>query len=748
MKTFLRGLYHSFPIQLVLLHFKKFQVLLFFWFILFSTVNGTFMKTFGADSLYLAPEYMGDVNALAALFVGIAIGIFIMSWNITTFILFSRHFRFLATTSNPFLKYCINNAVLPLLFLVFYFVRAVEFDRSKELMTAGQILLQVLGVVSGLILIVVISLFYFFRADKTIIRRLTPVISNPQLFKAQFKKSAMKLNESRLIKVEWYLNAMFRAKKVRDVSHYSREFIETIFSRHHFAAVISIFIAFICLILVGFWLDNPLCQLPAAAGITVFFAILIAVSGAFSYFLQSWSIPFLVVLFIVTNLLYRYEIIDPSNKAYGLNYKNRDQRPVYTKENLLSLCTPERMQRDKQQMTATLESWKKRQTEEKPLMFIITTSGGGNRSAAFTMNVLQKLDSLTKGELMKKTMLITGASGGMLGATYFRELARMRQQGHRINLGDKKYLDDISNDLLNPLFTSFVARDLASPAQRFKVGDYEYIKDRGYAFEQKLNDNTRGVLNNQLQHWYNDEKNGKIPLMLFNSVVTRDGRKMIISTQPMSFLMRPTYDSTHIADADPDAIDYQALFAKQDPLNLRMLTALRMNATFPYVLPNVWLPCNPVIDVMDAGLRDNYGQETALRFIQVFQQWIRNNTAGVIFIHIRDRKAGGWEHPFESDNITELVTKPMLLLDYNWYKMQEYNQNDLLSLSQSILGNHFYKLSFQYIPEKEDARAALNFHLTKSEKKDIAGAVESAANRKSFDQLARLIQNTGTLTVR
>lgn len=748
MKNFLRGLYHSFPIQLVLLHFKKFQVLLFFWFILFSTVNGTFMKTFGADSLYLAPEYMGDVNALAALFVGIAIGIFIMSWNITTFILFSRHFRFLATTSNPFLKYCINNAVLPLLFLVFYFAKAAAFDRHKELMSAGQIILQVLGFLSGLILIVMVSLVYFFRADKTIIRRLTPVISNPQLFKAQFKKGEMRLNESRLIKVEWYLNAMFRVKKVRDVSHYSREFIETIFSRHHFAAVISIFIAFICLILLGFWLDNPLCQLPAAAGITVFFAILIAVSGAFSYFLQSWSIPFVIVLFVVTNLLYRYEIIDPSNKAYGLNYKNRDQRPVYTKENLLSLCSPENMRRDKQHMIEILENWKKRQTEDKPLMFVITTSGGGNRSAAFTMNVLQRLDSLTKGELMKKTVLITGASGGMLGATYFRELSRMREQGHHINLQNKQYLDDISNDLLNPLFTSFVARDLASPAQRFKVGAYEYIKDRGYAFEQKLNDNTRGVLNKQLQYWYEDEKNGKIPLMLFNSVVTRDGRKMMISTQPMSFLMRPTYDSMHITDADPDAIDYGALFAKQDPLNLRMLTALRMNATFPYVLPNVWLPSNPVIDVMDAGLRDNYGQETALRFIQVFQQWIRNNTAGVVFIHIRDRKTGGWEHPYESDNITELVTKPMLLLEYNWYKMQEYNQNDLLSLSQSILGNHFYKLSFQYIPEKEDARAALNFHLTKSEKKDIAGAIESAANRKAFDQFGQLIKNANGLTAR
>jgi hypothetical protein len=168
-------------------------------------------------------------------------------------------------------------------------------------------------------------------------------------------------------------------------------------------------------------------------------------------------------------------------------------------------------------------------------------------------------------------------------------------------------------------------------------------------------------------------------------------------------------------EIDPDAVDYLALFRKQDPLNLRMLTALRMNATFPYVLPNVWLPSNPVIDVMDAGLRDNYGQETAVRFMQVFEQWIRENTSGVVLIQIRDRKEGGWESPFESDNITEVVTKPMLLLQYNWYKMQEYNQNDLLSLSRSLLGNYFRKLTFIYTPEKEEARAVLNFHLTKRE---------------------------------
>ena len=84
MKAWLRGFLYSFPIQLFFLHFRKYQVLLLFWFILFSTVNGSFMKTFGADSLFLAPEYLGNVNSFSSAIVGMSVGMFIMSWNIAT----------------------------------------------------------------------------------------------------------------------------------------------------------------------------------------------------------------------------------------------------------------------------------------------------------------------------------------------------------------------------------------------------------------------------------------------------------------------------------------------------------------------------------------------------------------------------------------------------------------------------------------------------------------------------------------
>ncbi|HET9826442.1 MAG TPA: hypothetical protein VFP87_13975, partial [Chitinophagaceae bacterium] len=229
--------------------------------------------------------------------------------------------------------------------------------------------------------------------------------------------------------------------------------------------------------------------------------------------------------------------------------------------------------------------------------------------------------------------------------------------------------------------------------------------------------------------------NANIPMIFFNSVVSRDGKKMVISTQPVRFMMRGRQDTVHIPNMDPDAIDFTKFFCKQDPYNLSILTALRMNATFPIVLPNVWLPSEPVIDVMDAGLRDNYGQETALRFLENFDDWIQRNTSGVLLIQLRDREAGGWENPYYSDNMSDHITKPFFLLQHNWYKMMEYFQNDLLSYYSKNLPYNFYKISLQYVADKEETKAALNFHLTQSEKTNIAFALNSEYNRSSIQQV-------------
>ncbi len=738
MKQIIKAIFYSFPAQLFILHFRKFQVLLVGWYVLGSAVNSGFMKKYGADALFFAPEYLGSVNALSAAIVGVALGVFMMSWNITTFILHSKRCKFLATTSQPFLKYCINNAVLPILFLLFYFYNLYIFDRQKELMSIIDVLVIISGIVGGFILTLAISFAYFFGAERTIQRTMAPIIAKDGHYNYNYQEQQA-IFENPGLQVSSYIGNGLRIRKPRNVSHYNQEFLDIVFKRHHVSSMFSIALAFTFLIVIGFNMDSPIFQVPAAASILIFFSVLTAVIGALSYFLQSWSLPFFIVFILFIDILYKKEILDPRNKAYGLNYINKTDRPGYNKQSLQQLCLPEKIAADKANMLQVLENWKKNQQEDKPVMIFINVSGGGLRSSTFVMNILQQLDSTVGGKLMPHTMLISGASGGMLAATYYRELYRRQQKDSLLNLYSLTYADDVTKDLLNPLFSSMVARDIFSPAQKFTVGDFKYVKDRGYAFEQKLNSNSGNILNTQLKHYTAEEKNGSIPLMIFNSTITRDGRRMMICTQPLSFMMKPLL---YAGDkyASPDAVDFNALFAKLDPLNIRLLSAMRMNASFPYVLPTVWLPSNPVIDVMDAGLRDNFGQETTLRFIEHFKDWLKANTSKIIILQMRDRVDDNWQQPLETGTLTGFLIKPGTMLQHNWQKIQDYYETDQFSYLQSAFDTGLQKISFMYMPEEEDKGAALNFHLTAREKRDIQGSFNNAYNQASLQKIKALLQ--------
>ena len=734
MKLLLKDIFYSFPVQLLILHFRKYQVLLIFWFLLASTINSGFMKNFGADALFFVPEYLGNVNALSAATVGIAMGVFFMSWNITTFILHTRRFKFLATASTPFLKYCINNALLPLCFLGFYLVKSIQFNGNKELLNTGEEVALVLGFLGGFVSLVAFSFAFFFGVDRTILRTITPEVANAEFFKNNFDPLKKPQEDGYGMKVSYFLSGRMKFRKVRPVTHYNQDFLDTIFKRHHFAAIVGIILAFIFLIVCGFFLDIKFFQPPAAASIVVFFALMVAVIGALTYFLQSWSLLFVISLVGVLNILYQNEIIDPRNKAYGINYNNKDERPAYSRQSLQQLCLPNNIAADKNNMLQVLNNWKKRQGEEKPVIIFLDVSGGGLRSTTFVMNTLQQLDSITHGRLMKQTFLISGASGGMLSAAYYRELYKNKLQGKAINLHQPVYRDNIAQDLLNPVFSSMISRDIFSPAQRFSVGEYSYIKDRGYAFEEKLNENSGKILGGQLKDYAADERAALIPMMIFNSVVTADGRKMMIGTQPLSFMMKPAAlegDSSF----SPDAVDFGALFRQQSPMNIRLLTALRMNATFPYVLPNVWLPTVPVVDVMDAGLRDNFGQETTLRFIDNFKEWLSQNTSRVLIVQIRDRQKDNWQHPLETGTITDIFVKPATMLQHNWFQLQDYFQNQSYSYIPDAERKNIHRLEFVYIPKIEDQGAALNFHLTAAEKVDVIASFNSAINQQVLKEL-------------
>jgi hypothetical protein len=734
LKRLLLAVYYSFPVQLLMMHLKKYQLLLSFWFLLAATISGGIMPNFGAATIFLAPEYLGKVHFLSGFFTGIALGVFMMSWNITSFLLISHHFRFLAASSQPFRNYTLNNLGLPLIFILFYLIHLLHFELNNELMQYSEVGVLVAGLFSGMVMLILFAFAYMAVSEKAIRRTLDPEKRNVRPFFNTFRDQPSDSDLIKQIRVDSYFTGFFKIRQPRNVTHYNRRFLERVFKRHHFAAVIAIVIAFLSLMTYGFFLDLRLLQLPAAAGLFVFFSILIAATGAFVFWLKNWSIPVLVCILFFLNWLIRSEILDIRNKAFGLDYNHLSKRPAYTDETLLALSSREAIREDSLKMIKILERWKQQQGSEKPYLYLLNVSGGGTRSATFSYHTMRAVDSAMNGRLMKKVFLFTGASGGMLGATFYRELYRQSKKDSSIKIADPKYGEQIAGDLLNPIFSAIVTRELVTPAQHFTVGPYRYVKERGYAFEEQLNRNTNFILGHRLKDYQLEEKEARIPIGLFYSTVTEDSRKLMICTQPVRFLMRPVPDSSNGLFAEPDAIDYAAFFSRQNPYNLRLLTALRMNATFPYILPNVWLPSKPVIDVMDAGMRDNFGLELSLRFISVFEHWIKANTSGVLLLQIRDSKRGvGKETEFERPGLGDIFYKPFSNLQYNFLMVQDYFLESMLgNLQKNIPVRRF---AFLYEPAPNRINASLNFHLTAQEKKDVIESVQNTSNRSTLEWL-------------
>jgi hypothetical protein len=56
-----------------------------------------------------------------------------------------------------------------------------------------------------------------------------------------------------------------------------------------------------------------------------------------------------------------------------------------------------------------------------------------------------------------------------------------------------------------------------------------------------------------------------------------------------------------------------------------------------------------------------------------------------------------------------------------------------------VLEKNFHKITFQYVPLKEDVGAALSFHLTKREKWNIYESLDHDYNKSCFNQFLKYI---------
>ena len=745
-QQFLKHFYYSFAIQLCIVHLRNHLILLSCWLLIILMASGNVGKSFGVKYLFLAPEYLGDVGFPSHFFLGCSFGGFFMSWNLVTYTLTAHYFPFLASLERPFTKFCLNNALIPFVFLIMYVTYIIHFQLFYEYWSIKTVAINLVGFLLGVVFMLLMFSLYFEFTNKDI--QSFKVYKKVKKFKAErnimpgLRGITIETVKNRRYawRVDNYISENLKTRLVRSVAHYESALLWRIFKQNHLNALVIQLVSMTTLIVMGSMIEQVYFKIPAGASFFIFMSLIISIVGALIYWLHQWKLLFALVFLIMINTITKYDFFKSYNKAYGLIYSHT--KAEYSLTNLINLASPQNIEADKSATLSILNKWSARfkHYSKKPKVVLFNASGGGLKSGVWAMQVLQQADTHLKGKLMRHTVLMTGASGGMLGQAYYRELFLRKKNKELIDYNDSKYIDKLSKDLLNSVCFTIVSNDIFMPWTTFTLDTLRYRKDRGYIFEHQLHENTDFFLYKSIKEYNIPEKEAIIPLLFITPTILNDGRRLVISAQGVSYMMQAPLPSHSQHLIGIDAVDFNKLFEKQGSENLQFASALRMNAAYPYILPNVHLPSYPSIEIMDAGLRDNYGVSSSVRFLHVFADWVREHTSGVILVRAIGWDKNNYVEQSTNQGAVESALNPLGILG-QLSLTQAYEQDNYLSLLETHIGKgKLHTIDFNYRPSRRNERASMSFHLTSREKFDIMNAFFLPENQKSLQQLEQLLK--------
>lgn len=731
------------PLQLIFSHVKYNLVALIYWIFLFLIVSDQLGYAFGIPILFYSPEYLGEVSTASFIFLGFAFGGFIMAFNTYSYIKLGPKYPFLILTSQPFFKFCKNNATIPLIFIGFYLFKMAQFQRTEEFASIAEIVLFCISIIGGILLFLILSIVYFFPMSRR------KGLNSPEIDDENDTQPIESIIHRK--KTRWYhqfssnknktyiyLGKGLKFMKSRSIHHIKPEVIEQVLSSNKFNTTLFELLTILSFVILGLFSSSKVFEMPAAMSIVLLLTMILMLFSALQSWFGKWTYALVIGVVIMMNYLSVHtSFFTFKNYAYGLNYASTTT-PPYTVNQIEETAQSKKMHlKSYSSYLQTLENWKKNTGEERPKLVILMTSGGGSRSALWTFGVLQKIDEATKGKLQTSLHLITGASGGMIGASYFRELVLRYKKKTIPSIYKKEYRTNLGKDMLNKLSFSASTNDIFFRYQKISYNGYEYPKDRGYAFEEQLHENTDYFMNHALGYYSNFEKNGTIPTMIFSPTIVNDGRRLLISSQNLNFLTSE-YSEKGKTEKSYENIDYQSFFSEVQPNDIRFSSVMRSSSTFPFVMPMMTMPSSPEIQLMDAGIRDNYGGKVTIEFLHILNDWISENTSGVIILQIRDTQKLLKDKTYKPVSFIDKLTMPFGNMYKNFPRTQDFDQEQLFNvgLKQFTFPVDFVTFNLR---ESEVDRISLSWHLSSQEKLKIENAFMSEQNQLSLKRFKALI---------
>jgi hypothetical protein len=259
-------------------------------------------------------------------------------------------------------------------------------------------------------------------------------------------------------------------------------------------------------------------------------------------------------------------------------------------------------------------------------LVFVATPGGGIQAAAWTAQVLSKLDERTPDDGFRRAVgMISSVSGGSLGAMIYA--ASFTGQVPRTAVIPNSRAAAIDEVAWGWTFADF----WRSAAPWFG----NRTMDRGRALEDKWGaiNNLHGDSDTLLTDWA--ARGATMPALIFNSMLVEPGMHIVFSTADF-----PRRDGARGIGNFYDVYPESAR-----SYDLRVTTAARLSASFPFVAP----ASRPNLESMyvgdyhfvDGGYYDNYGIDSLIGWLEdAFEEGANERVKDILILTIQHFNAG------------------------------------------------------------------------------------------------------------
>jgi predicted acylesterase/phospholipase RssA len=368
----------------------------------------------------------------------------------------------------------------------------------------------------------------------------------------------------------------------------------------HVFALASSLLSLSLYLIIGFAksrIDNSPAKVPALAFVLLFFIVACWGLSALTFFFDRYRFPLLaciVLLSVATTFA------PESDHIYRVEVGQDPQRA--------KMMRPSELVREYNRRGRTR-------------LVLVATAGGGIQAAAWTATVLRGLEQACQDSSLKdkcdprqNIILISGVSGGSVGAmAYARSFTSVPSAVDEADVPRKTKtsaidevawgwtVPDVFRALLPGVLTSYVDRGWALEEKWSWINQLHYILPNG------RRDNSKK--DTFLADWA-PASGRPVPGLLLNATIVEPGRPLVFSNTAFP-CPNDSRGLKNFYDLYPDL---------KQPYDIRVNTAARISASFPYVAPaarsNAVTAAVPDYHMVDGGYYDNFGVSSLLGWLE------------------------------------------------------------------------------------------------------------------------------------